>query len=55
MKKLLAVILSLSLVIGCFAFLGLTMNYTPKVSFEEFSAELTEMNRKYKNVPYLTA
>ena len=51
MKKLLAVILSFSLVIGCFAFLGLTMNYTPKVSLEEFSAELCEMNRKYKNEP----
>ena len=51
MKKLLAFLLSLSLVIGCFAFLGVTTNLTPDKSIEEFSAELTEMNRKYKNEP----
>ncbi len=51
MKKLLAVILSLCLIISCFALLGVSKNYTPKVSIEEFSAELCEMNRKYKNEP----
>ena len=51
MKKLLAIMLSLCLIISCFALLGVSQNYTPKVSIEKFSAELCEMNRKYKDEP----
>ena len=51
MKKLLALLLSICLTVSCFALLGVSQNYTPKVSIEEFSAELCEMNRKYKDEP----
>lgn len=51
MKKLLAILLSFGILIGTVSLTAFTANLTPETTIEEFTAQLGEMNKKYKDEP----
>ncbi len=51
MKKWLAIILSLCVLLGALSLTAYTVNLTPEITIEEFTEQLGKMNRKYKDEP----
>lgn len=51
MKKWLAIILSLCVLLGTLSLTAYTVNLTPEITIEAFTEQLCEMNREYKDEP----
>ncbi len=51
MKKLLAILLSVGILIGTVSLTAFTANLTPEITIEEFTEQLSEMNKEYKDEP----
>ncbi len=51
MKKLLAILLSVGILIGTVSLTAFTANLTPEITIEEFTEQLGKMNQEYKDEP----
>ena len=51
MKKWLAIILSLCMLLGTLSLTAYTVNLTPEITIEQFTEQLGEMNKEFKDEP----
>ena len=51
MKKLLSIIIAISVLVGTLSLAAFSTTITPKISLDDFTEQLSEMNREYKDEP----